>query len=185
MSNKKTVMVDMDDVIVSGGLLFLINQFMGTNYTESDFKDYYMQDIVPNKEEFLKWFVTQNMYDHCHLNGSVVEVLKEINKQYNTSIASSYILPEIVKESGIVLLHKYNYLIKNLPFISPYKFIFLGDKSRLTFDIKIDDRVDNLEGASTKILYTAYHNEYIPKEELSKSRILRANNWDEIGRILL
>ena len=47
------IMFDMDDVLVSGGFLYLINSYLGTHYTESDFKTYYMQDIVPDKEAFL------------------------------------------------------------------------------------------------------------------------------------
>ncbi len=46
------IMFDMDDVLVSGGFLYLINSYLGTHYTESDFKTYYMQDIVPDKEAF-------------------------------------------------------------------------------------------------------------------------------------
>lgn len=47
------IMFDMDDVLVSVGFLYLINSYLGTHYKESDFKTYYMQDIVPDKEAFL------------------------------------------------------------------------------------------------------------------------------------
>ena len=35
------LMIDMDDVLVEGGFLYLINEFLGTSYKESDFKDTY------------------------------------------------------------------------------------------------------------------------------------------------
>ena len=62
---KKRIMVDMDDVITTGGFLHLINEYLKTNYTEDNFESFYMQDIVPNKDEFFKWFKTHNMYDYC------------------------------------------------------------------------------------------------------------------------
>lgn len=69
-----------------------------------------------------------------------------------------------------------------------------GDKSScrpfenpIMFDDKIyiDDKVNNIEGATTKLLYTAWHNKDITKEELEKQNIIRVNNWKEIGKILL
>ena len=55
---KKTLMVDMDDVIVSEGFLYLINDFLGTNYTENDFNKFYMQNIIPKnfKSDFFEYF---------------------------------------------------------------------------------------------------------------------------------
>ena len=51
--------------------------------------------------------------------------------------------------------------------------------------VKIDDRIDNLKGAKTKILYTAYHNKDISDKELMKKKIIRANNWNDIKNILV
>ncbi|MDD2625415.1 MAG: hypothetical protein GX032_01690 [Tenericutes bacterium] len=181
---KKKLMVDMDDVIVNGGLLYIINDFLGTNYTEDYFKSFYMQDIVEDKEAFFKFFLTKNMYDYCKLSENAYEVLEYLNEKYDLFIGTSYIFKEIPKESGKILLDKFNYLQDKLPFISPYKYIFLGDKSVLDFEVKIDDKEENLEGAEKKILFTAYHNKNISDEELKTKAIERALNWLDVKKLL-
>ena len=185
MNKKQSIMIDMDDVIVGGGFLYLINQFLGTHYTEADFKDFYMQDIIPDKKAFFEYFLTKNMYDHCEMNENAYEVIKELNEVFNVYIGTSYIFPEIIKESGIILLHKYNYLMEKLPFLTPKNFVFLVDKSVLNCDIRIDDRLDNLIGAERKILYLAYHNKDISPETLQEQGVERADNWLDIKKILL
>ena len=65
-------------------------------------------------------------------------------------------------------MKKYKYLIKNFPFLDPNNNVFLRNKSVLNIDIKIDDRIDNLNGAKTKILFTAYHNKNISDKALEK-----------------
>lgn len=84
----------------------------------------------------------------------------------------------------MILYQKFEYLKNNLPFISPYQYIFLSNKSVLDMDIKIDDRPDNLDGAKRKILFTAFHNQEISDEELQKENIERANNWLEVKELL-
>lgn len=184
MEIKKKLAIDMDDVIVTGGFLYLINQFLGTNYKESDFKDFYMQDILPNKVAFFRWFVKQNMYDHCTLLPHAYEVLQALNEVYQVRIITSYIFPEIVDQSGYVLQQKFDYLKEHLPFITPYQYIFTWDKSFIA-DIKIDDKPSNLICASRKLLFSAYHNRDIKESELEKQGIERVENWDEVKVKLL
>lgn len=185
MENKKKIMIDMDDVIVTGGFLHLINEFLGSTYTELDFTEFYMQDVIPNKDEFFEFFLKNNQYDHCELLPDAYDVLKELNEKYDIYIGTSYIFKEIPDDSGIVLLQKFNYLRKYLPFISPYKYVFLSDKSILDVDIKIDDRLDNLYGAERKLLFTAYHNFKISDEKLKEFGAERVMNWNAIREILL
>lgn len=182
---KEILIVDQDDVICTNGFLYLINRFLGTNYTYDDFKDFYMQNIIPNKEDFFKWFVTQNLYDYCELTPGCYDVLSELNKQYELYIATSYIYPEIVSKSGFNLEHKFEYLQKNLPFISPYQYIFISNKKLLNGDIKIDDRLDNLDDANTKLLFDAFHNRKYSKEYLNSIGVERMNDWFDIKRRLL
>ena len=182
---KKRIMVDMDDVITTGGFLHLINEYLKTNYTEDDFESFYMQDIVPNKDEFFKWFKTHNMYDYCSLTPNAYEVLEKLSKNYEIFIGTSYIIRDIIKDTAFLLPQKYEFLINTFPFINPNNIIFLGNKSVLNCDIKIDDRIDNLDGAKIKILFTAWHNKNISKDELNNKSIKRANNWKEIENILL
>ena len=76
-------------------------------------------------------------------------------------------------------------MYKKLDFIEPRNYIFSADKSIINCDIKIDDKIDNIEGASMKLLFTAWHNKKLSKEELKGKNIIRVNNWKEIAEILL
>ena len=60
---KKVLMVDMDEVIVEKGFLYLINKYLGTNYKDTDFTQFRMQEIMPPKQriEFFKWFKNYNI----------------------------------------------------------------------------------------------------------------------------
>ncbi len=179
------LIIDMDDVIVQGGFLKLINEYMKTDYTEDDFKDFYMQDILPDKKAFFEWFKTKNVYDYCMLAPNAKEVIEALNQKYKVYIGTSYIYREIPNESGYVLEQKYNYLLKEFPFIKPDRYIFITDKELLHADIKIDDRIDNLVNGTKKILFTAYHNKNVSDDELTEKGIERAINWLDVAKKLL
>ena len=72
-----------------------------------------------------------------------------------------------------------------MDFIEPQNYIFTADKSIVNCDIKIDDKISNIEGAETKLLFTAWHNKDLTAEELNKQNIIRVNNWKEIRKVLL
>ena len=184
---KLKLMTDMDDVITTGGFLRLINEFLDTNYTEENVSGYFQQELIPKDKlnDFFSFFKTKNMYDYCELTDGVVEVLEELNHYYDVYVGTSYLFKEIKDESGFVLLNKFNFLVKNFPFLDPYKFVFSGDKSVLQFDIKIDDRIDNLINTQRKILFTAYHNKDLEDFNLEKQNIERAKDWYDVKRKLL
>ena len=176
--DKFLFLVDMHTIIDSCAKDFL-------EITIDDFDEFYMQNIIPDKDKFFKWFQNYNMYDYCYLIEDVYEVLEKLSKEYEIFIGTSYIIPEILDETSFLLPQKYDFLRKTLPFINPHNFIFLGNKSVLNCDIKIDDRLDNLDGAKTKILFTAFHNKKISEKKLKKQGIKRVNNWKEIEQLLL
>ena len=182
---RKTIMVDMDEVITEGGFLHLINEFAGTNYTLDDVNSYYMQDLIPDKKAFFEFFITKNQYDYCRLIPNAQEVLKDLQNYYDIYIGTAYIIREDPRESGIILWHKHNYLCDNLPFISPENYIFINNKSLLNCDIKIDDRLENLKNAKVKLLFTAYHNKDLTGEYLQSLGVVRVNNWLEIKEVLM
>ena len=182
---KKKIMVDMDEVITEGGFLHLVNEFEGTNYTKEDIKGYYMQDLVSDKDAFFKYFITKNQYDYGILIPDVVEVLNVLKDYYDIYICSAYIIKEIPKESGVLLLYKHNYLCEKLPFIPVENFAFINNKSLLNCNIKIDDKIDNLENADIKILFSSYHNQDLDEEFLKQKGVIRANSWLDIKNILL
>ena len=63
-------------------------------------------------------------------------------------------------------------------------FIYIADKSKIAFDIGIDDRPNNLVSCGTRLLFTEFRNEHLTDEELARSNITRANDWLEIDRML-
>ena len=52
-------------------------------------------------------------------------------------------------------------------------------------EIKIDDKLNNLKNAETKLLFTAYHNKSLTKEELEKENAIRVDSWEGVREILL
>lgn len=126
-----------------------------------------------------------DMYENATLLPDCYNVLKELSNYYTIYICTDYIWREIVEHAGNNLKNKYNFLYKELDFISPKNYIFTADKTIVNCDIKIDDKIINIEGASIKLLFTAWHNKDISDEELKKQDIIRVNNWKEIGQILL
>lgn len=55
----------------------------------------------------------------------------------------------------------------------------------MNFDIRIDDKINNLDGSETKLLFSTWHNTDISEEELKRDNIVRVNSWYDIEKILL
>lgn len=184
----KKIMIDIDDVITNqDGYLYLVNHFLNTNYTINDVEGYFIQDLVPEhlKKDFINYFITQNTYDYCDIQEDCVKVIEALNKKYEVYICSSYVFRDHVLYSADALKYKFEFLVKNFPFLNPNQFMFATNKTLLDCEIKIDDKMDNLENAEVKLLYTAYHNKEISDEKLKSNNIVRVNNWKEIKDYLL
>lgn len=146
----------------------------------------YVQECTKTRaEEFWNYVKDKNFYYQAPLLEGVFDVLKQLNEVYDIYIVTSYLWKETIDLSGNNLKDKYYYLQEMLPFIEPEKYIFTTNKNIMNFDIRIDDRLNNLKGAETKLLFTAWHNKNISNEELKHKNIIRVNNWKEIGDILL
>lgn len=186
-TKKESLMIDMDDVLVTNYFLKPLNDFLKTNYKESDFKNFYMQEKIPEHRrfEFFDYFLKDDIYRHAIISENAIEVVKELNDSYDVFIGTSFIFPEAIEKSGIVLKYKYDFLTKNFPYLNPYNFIFLGNKDNLNMDIKIDDKLDNLKGARKKLLYTAYHNKDLSEDYLKEIEVKRTNNFNDIKKLLL
>lgn len=191
---KKRLLLDVDEVICFTGFLPLINEFMNTNYVIDDFKDYFIDEIAIPKdrfEEFNNFINKRNLYENAYVLPHAIETIKILNEVYDIYICSSCINPFDIKGSGKLFLNKYNFLLKNLPFIKPEKYIFTSVKNLFIADIQIDDRLSNLDGnIETKILFSSYHNKEITDNELKNKGIIRAgydwkDGWREVGNILL
>ena len=128
----------------------------------------------------------KNLYDNAKVFPNAVGVLKKLNEVYDVYICSSCVWRGMERDSGIFFKQKFDFLVKHFPFLDPNKFIFSSSKNILYADIQIDDRAENLLGkVKTKIMFTAFHNRKIEDKDLKKLKIIRANNWKEIGEMLL
>ena len=73
---------------------------------------------------------------------------------------------------------KFKWLEKHFPFIPPSRIVFCGDKHIISADVLIDDRSRHFKKfRGIGILFTAPHN-------AKESSPLRANNWNEVMKIL-
>ena len=183
----KVLSIDQDEVITEGGFLYAINTFLRTNYVKEDFKDFYMQDVVPKElqEDCFKFLININIYKHCYFLDGAVDTIRLLNEKYDLVINTSYIIREIPYLSGKLLLQKHNFFMENLPFLSPNQFIFGTRKDLVSADIKIDDRLDNLKNCKTKYLFTNYHNTNLTYEDLNKLDVVRVNDWYDVKAKLL
>ena len=184
----KKIMVDMDDVLCEKGFIRMINEFLETNYEQEDAKSYYINDLIPKErlKEWAEWYSTKNAYDYVDIVKDSQEVMEKLNKVYDVYIATAYVFRDAPEVSGKTLNDKYNFLLKNFPFIDPHKFIFISNKDLLDADIRIDDSPKKLMGkAELKLLFTAYHNKNMTEEELKQNNFVRVNNWKEVEEILL
>ena len=183
----ETLMVDMDNVITDGLFINLIEEFYNKKIDLNSINNYYfVQELTRERnKEFWEYVSTKNFYGDAPLLDGCYEVLEKLNSMYDIYIATSYLWNEIIDLSGKNLMDKYIYLKDNLPFIEPEKYIFVTNKNLLNFDIRIDDKISNLNEANTKLLFTAWHNKNVSAEKLNLSNIKRVNNWYEIEEELI
>ena len=114
---------------------------------------------------YVAWFKMSNLLAFIEPEEETTTT-KELNEKYEVFIGTSFIFREIVSDSGIFVKNKYDFLMKNFPFLDPMNFVFVGNKNILKCDIFIDDKIENLTGGDIKILYTAYHNKSINNNEV-------------------
>ena len=58
------LIVDMDDVITEKGFIRMINEFLGTNYTQEDAESYYINDLIPKDrmDEWVEFYSNNNVH---------------------------------------------------------------------------------------------------------------------------
>ena len=186
---KKTLLVDLDYVICYPGFLKILNDFLGTSYVEEDFTDYIIDPIIGSQEkinEFYDYYIARDGYKDAVLFPDVKEVLKKLDKYYNIHICSACVMFGAEKKSAKLFKDKFEYLIREFPFLDPENIIFTNSKNLFQADVQIDDRIQNLKGnIKTKILFDAYHNREISDEELKENNTIRVKSWKDIEKILL
>ena len=188
MESKKSLIVDMDDVIVICKFQEWLEEFIGYKLELSEKKEFCLQNILPpeQKKKFFENWGEKNLYGPgAILIPGCYEALEKLSQIYEIYICTDFIWKEAVEDAGSNAKNKYDYLREKLPFISPWHYIFTGDKSVVHGDIKVDDRPVNLKNADMKLLFTAYHNINLTDEELARDGMIRVNDWNEVLNLLL
>lgn len=181
----KTMMVDMDNVITDGNFTIFLEEFLGKKVDLDSSKIYYKQEIIKGREkEFKQIYQYKNLYENAPLLEGCYEVLKRLNEKYDIYIVTSYIWGKNIINPEENLKNKFQYLKEKLPFINPNKYIFTQNKKLMSFDIRIDDRIAELENGKIKLLFDSWSNNTITEEKLKKENIIRVKNWYEIESIL-
>ena len=61
----------------------------------------------------------------------------------------------------------------------------MTNKTKIKYDIGLDDRTSNLESCDKKLLFTEFRNKKITDKELKDKGIVRVNNWLDVKKELL
>ena len=187
--NKKTIMIDMDEVIVVGRFSDFLVEFLG-NVNFENLHTQNRQDLLKTREvEFKKIYKYKNCYKDNNGNyieplPNCVDVIKKLNERYDIYIVTKYIWNENVIDAATNLKNKFEYLHYWLPFVDENKFIFMSDKTKIHYDIGIDDRINNLHSCNIKLLFTEFRNKNITDEELRTKGIKRVNNWLDVEKVI-
>ena len=185
----KKIMIDLDETICSPSYLKAVNKYLNTNYKYEDIKTYFVEDIIEEdkKQDFLDYFYRNvNVYDEAMILPDALGVIEKLSHFYEIYIVSAFVDKRRIKESGIMAKYKYEWILKNMPFIDPKKIVLTGSKDIIMCDIKIDDKVSNLKGyGKTKLLMDQLHNQKYSFEELTNLNIKRVYDWQQVEAILL
>ena len=186
---KKVLIIDIDDVLVDSYMFIMLNKFLGTNYKEDDFTNYYLEDAIkdPQKlDEYYKFIFTQDMYKDIPIKPGVQEVLPKLNEKYELFLCTDFLIPNYEWQGDKEFISKFNMLRENFSYLNPKQFIFMRRKQLLHGDVMIDDKPTNFGNhIEKKLMLTAYHNKNISDKELQEKGIIRVNSWFEIAELLL
>ena len=174
---RKRIAIDMDDTIVDtlSRHIEWYNRGFHQNLTKQDLQAVSIYDrVLPESIERVhayndnpQFFVDLKPHDNA------LSVIKELHTHYDIYIATA------AMEHPNSFTAKYNWLVQNLPFISPMNFIFCGSKSIVNTDYLIDDSSRHFTHFSGEgILFTAPHN-------VLETGFKRADNWQQVRDMFL
>ena len=187
---RRSIMIDMDEVIVKGRFTEFLDEFLGGVDFE-ELNGFLRQDLIKGKEEeFKKIYQFKNLYkkdDDTFVETlpNCIETIKKLSEYYEIYIVTSYIWKENVIDAAHNLKYKYEYLKYFFPFLDSNNFIFISDKTKMKFDIGIDDRPQNLINCEKRLLFTEFRNEKLSRLELEKDNIIRVNDWLDVQTLLI
>jgi 5'-nucleotidase len=175
-SRRLRIAVDMDEVIADSFSkhLSVYNQLVGANLTKEMVSKKGLGAVIPHdrRDQFAAIPHGEGFFNDLEVIEGSQEVLLELSRHHDIFIASA------AMEVPTSFDAKYKWLQKHFAFIPTSRIVFCGDKNIVDADILVDDRsrhFADFRGAG--ILFTAPHN-------AGESAELRANNWNDVLRIL-
>jgi len=192
--NKKIIIIDVDDVVVENHHFPIINKYL-EKIGKPTFKDTsgfrtnsIRKEVFKTPEElndFVDFFLQFDSYEKLNSILGAIEAVKHLNGVHDVYLVTASLFNQRTVEMGRCMVDKLRWITTHLPFLHIDKIIFSSKKHLFNADVIIDDKIDNLCGNyKTKILFTAFLNKHITKKELDKAGIVRADNWDEVIRII-
>src|SRR6266849_7099 len=175
-SQRLRIAVDMDEVIADSFTkqLDCYNQRTGENLTKEMVSSKGLGSLISRDrwEQFAGIPHEEGFFADLELIEGSREALRELSRHHDVYIASA------AMEVPYSFDAKYDWLQKNFPFIPASQIVFCGDKNIINADVLVDDRSRHFkEFRGTGILFTAPHN-------ASETAHMRANNWNDVLRIL-
>jgi 5'-nucleotidase len=171
--NKKTIAIDMDNVIAD-----VATHFMHWYEKETGIKvDPETLMGVPENDAFpdnavRRYVYTPGFFRTVPLMPGAVDGVKKLMENFEIYIVSA------AMEFPHSLPEKYDWLKEHFPFISWRNIIFCGDKSIINTDYLLDDHCKNLDCCKGKaLIFTAAHNVKIDRHH-------RLNSWEEVVNYL-
>jgi 5'(3')-deoxyribonucleotidase len=173
----QTLSVDMDEVITDTAkkLKNCYCRDFEFVFNDEDLLGKDLKMVVPpeNFSRFHEYLNAPGFFGDLEIMPDAQNVLEKLNEKYELFIVSAAL------EFPNSLLDKFNWIEKNLPFISWKQICLCGTKSIIQTDIMIDDRTRNFSHfEGRKILYSCHHNIFEKDYE-------RVSNWKEIESKLL
>ena len=184
-----TILLDVDDVICTNHFIPVINMYLNSTYTESDFNSIkFEMELFPNDEDrnkFYDFFVTVDSYKYSQLKPNAYDIIKQLVKNNRVILLTSAIHYERSLDMSRQFADKMKFISNKLPFFPIENIIFSNQKDLLKADVIIDDRVQNLKGDyKHKFLFTCFQNKNISDKELTEQNIIRADNWEHLYKLL-
>lgn len=177
---KERVLIDIDGTICIGAMLELCEEYLGEKIDITTIPvGLYINQVIDSLE-FRKYFLGHNVYDYGITEQYTIDSIRELSSIYDVYIATIYHYPDAPEFSSIMLPRKLEYLKKYFSFLGEKKFLFVGDKSVLDFDISIGDSLSDMIGKKDNFLLTTYHNKDINDDELKNRNITRVDDWKDI-----
>jgi len=173
----KRIAIDMDEVLADSNQRFM--DWYERDYEKRISKEQLIskdfRDIVSpeHREAVRKYPHTEGFFKEMAVMQDIQKVMSQLFEKYELFITTA------AMEFPTSLVHKYEWLKQQFPFIPWSNIVFCGDKSIIHADYLIDDHIEHFRKFTGQgVLFTSPLNVY-------KKWSPRVNNWKEVAKLFL